>query len=500
MRIAQLLPVVGMNSPTAAGRAAQLVLEGGNLAPDETAGIREALSAAVAAIPAGRPLSMIEITSAGLSVFHVEVDELGIPRATCWPGPPLDAATPGPAEIGTAGPQMLVNSAPDSQAAVTAYDRMRADHPSARAWASSGADVRGLLADVIADLPIRQSRELLVAGIDPSGGKIQLATTQLFPAGARRGDIANLTIRSECTDETGTVFALIAWAGRSPRLLSAYSARLPPGRRPVRAELCWPGEVIFTEPANLVPVRRSLQEVISGIPRTLSAVGSAHVICAIEIAGTPAQVAARLYRADKIIEAILPQAQEPGRLQIGLVAYGTHRFAGRRSDDPVIVAEWMAAPDTARRTLGNLGATEPGDSPAAQVEDMMAEVVDLLGTTPHPQRTALLIFGDRPPHPASPDGIMKPCPNRHDWRELLGRIKNRPDVTTTTIRDDLTAPRAVEWASLNNPQEIPLSLRTATADILAPRLGLIAPTLQHIPLPIADPNETSNGISSHRQA
>ncbi len=379
---------------------------------------------------------------------------------------------------------MIVNSAPDSRGATKALGRLCEEYPDASMWTQPGTDLRGLLADAIADSPIRQSHELLVARIDARDNGIRLDTARLFAEGARRGAVAELAIRSEYVDSHGTIFAVVAWAGRTPRLLSADSARLLPGLHQVRAELLRPGKVLFTEPPNVVTDPRGLSELINSIPRSLNAVSQAHLICAIEVAGSPVHVAARLYRAEKVIEAVHRQMREPGRLEVGLLAYGTHRFDRHRSDDRVTVTQWRSAPDSARKALGWLGAIELGDSPAAQIEDTLAEIVRRLGAQPNTHHTALVLFGDRPPHPADSNGIVKPCPKGHDWRKLLAILKSRPDFTITTIRDELTAPGVSEWTDLDDKPEIPLSLETINADTLATRMNLITPILQQIPIPV----------------
>jgi hypothetical protein len=458
------------------------------LTRDDEAGLRRDLVSAIAALSGDRELTVIEAGPAGPATFQVRLDQAGIPRLTeshkaGWDSGDLTSA---PAEPGEA--LVLVNTAPGMLARL---DVLLAANPDAPIWAIPGADVWALLADVIADSPIQQSYGLVVARL--GDGRVWLSSEPLFPKGAKRGAVAELTVRNECTDEHGTVFAVVSWQESTPRLLSADSARLPPGTHRVRAELRGPGLVRFTDPASLTSDGRSLSELIDSIPYSLNTGHEAHLICAIEVGGEAAQVAARLYCAEKIIKTIAREWPEPAQLKVGVVAYGGHRLERRQTGDPVMVASWRAAPTEAIRALGRLGAADLGYPDAAQVEDMLAAVARRLAPAEvaEQRRTILVVLGDRPPHPPVATGAIPPCPNRLNWEELLHRLVQRPDFTMAAVRDQPSAPGAAAWARLGSSALESLDRLDATA--LAVRLGLVVPSLRHMPLPVMDADPVPAG-------
>jgi hypothetical protein len=143
----------------------------------------------------------------------------------------------------------------------------------------------------------------------------------------------------------------------------------------------------------------------------------------------------------------------------------------------------MASPEDTLRSLGWLGAAEPGLQAAAQIEDMLAEVSERLRAGPESPLTALLILGARPPHPGTAGGQTPACPRRHDWRRLLAELERRPNVAIAAIRDQPDAPGKAEWDRLGSAAF--LALDRADAELLGGQLGLLTPDLGRMPIPIA---------------
>ncbi|MFG1962397.1 hypothetical protein [Nonomuraea sp. NPDC049028] len=442
--------------------------------------MRQALSTAIAGLAAGKSFTVLELAATRVTAFQVEIDAAGVPRASSHPGTGL--STP---EL--AGDLFIVNSAPDAPDAAVALKRLRAAHPEAPVWTKAGADVGELVEAAIADAPIQRSHALLVARANPRTGHIKLALKTLFPEGARRGEVTELAVRTEATDAHGVVFAVVAWDGSTPALLSAESALLRPGEHHVTARLRQPGEVEFLTPAGLSRDPRSVADLLAAIPSSFERVERAHLICAIEVAGAAARVATRLDCAEKVIKAAHRQFPQPDRLRIGLLAYGGHRIGRRgrgRRGDRVIVTDWLAAPEDALKSLGWLGTTELGYPRAAQVEDMLAAVVRRLEAASRPPQTTLLVIGDRPPHPPAPDGEAVPCPHRHDWQRLLGTLELQPDVTLAAIRDQPGSPGGAAWARLGAAALKPLD--TVDADAFGAQIGLVVPAKRRMPIPLID--------------
>ena len=352
---------------------------------------------------------------------------------------------------------------------------------------ASGCSLAPLLADAIKNSPIRQEYELLVARADVRANRIKLDSHPLFTIGARRGDATEVTVRCEWTGDHGVILAVIARERDTPRLLWAGSVPLQPGRYRVRVELLGPGIVRFIEPAGVASDNRNLKELMDELPRTLNSVKKARIICAVELSGPPKRVAARLYRAEKIIKKLDQQLPEPGQLQVGIVGYGAHRSARKDQDDRVIVSKWMAPPSEALISLGWLGAANFDYPYAAQIEDMLAEVVRRLDSIRESRLTALFVLGDRPPYPSNDNAGFLGCPNAHDWQKSLSILKQRSGIAIIAIRDDLAAAGTVAWASLGSTAL--LSLDRVDEYELGRRIGLIAPSLQNIPFPMVDSDE-----------
>lgn len=443
----------------------------------DQAALRQALSAAIAGLSAGESLTVLELTAAGLTAFEVSRDELDVPLMTA--NPPLAWGSAGADASAPDGPLVLVNSAPRSSRAAAALDRLGTARPDAPVVRGNGLSAQPLLEEAVADSPIRQHYDLLVARPDPGDGRIRLASERLFAEGTVRGATTSLSVRTDGEPDK-TVLAVVAWRGRTPFLLSADAVSLPPGRHQVRAELRGPGRVRFTEPAHAENDPRSLAEIMAAVPSSLNSFSRAHLICAIEIAGPAPEVAKRLYLAEDAIQAIRGQLAQPRELLVGLIGYGAHRFDPGR-DDHVIVLGWKSTPEEALGNLGRLGAAELGYPHAAQVEDMLGEVVRRLGRRPPAQPTALLVVGDRPPHPADADGAIRLCPRKHNWTRLRDQLR-RSKVSITVIRDKESAPGLMTWADLSSGPV--LSRRTIDTETLGHRAGLARPTTRHIPLPM----------------
>jgi hypothetical protein len=453
--------------------------------PDDEA-VLDALAMAIDRLSADQPLTVLEFGADGPVRYRVSLDRAGIPHVRRSPveqhSQHRESSLPE-----TVGRLVLVSSVPDPESASRAFAHWRAERPDASAWVVPGANVRQLLAEAIADSPIQQSYGLMVVHAGSGEGRLRLASKPLFVKGERRGAVAGLTVRNECADGQGTVFAVVAWEGNSPSLLSADSVPLPPGLYHVRAELRRPGEVRFIEPANVSSDPRSLSELLATIPPSLNPVQDAHLVCAIEVAGPAAQAAARVYAAEKIIKTIYGALPESSRLRVGLLVYGGHRFSSRRADNRVIVAEWLASPPDALESLGRLGACDLGNPYAAQVEDMLAAVTHQLGPKPQPHRTVLLVLGERPPHPPAIGGAVPPCPRRLNWNNLLAGLEQRPDITIAAIRDQSSGPGTTAWTRIGSAAL--QSLDSLDVGALAVHVGLVAPSLRHMPIPVvADPD------------
>jgi hypothetical protein len=342
------------------------------------------------------------------------------------------------------------------------------------------------LRDVIANSPIRQRYELVLGRADPGRNRILLSSAELFPPGAKRGTTADLTVLNACTDECGTILAVVARGNgdsRTPRLLSADSIRLEPGPQRILAELVYPGQVRFIEPADAIPDHRSLPELMAAIPSTLNTAGRAHLVCAVDVTGLASRVAERLYQVEKFMLEIRRHLPAAGRLSVGLVAFGAHRAKNRGIDDRVVVTDWTSDPNDAARSLGKLGAAPPDEDRAAQVEDALAEIERRLHAGHEYRLTSVVIFGDGQPYPARATETMRACPRGYDWESTLAALK-RQGCRIAVVRDNPSGPGAAAWRRLGSGTVF--SADGFEAEAVSRDVGLLVPTLEHMPFPLAD--------------
>jgi hypothetical protein len=81
----------------------------------------------------------------------------------------------------------------------------------------------------------------------------------------------------------------------------------------------------------------------------------------------------------------------------------------------------------------------------------------------------------------------------HDWEHLLGTLERRSDITIAAIRDDVSAPGIEAWARLGDTVLVPMD--SFDEYQLGSQLRLIVPSLDHIPLPLAEPAHV--GLNAH---
>ncbi|MCG5220387.1 hypothetical protein [Streptosporangium sp. KLBMP 9127] len=465
--------------------------------------LTKALAEAIAQLSGPRRLTVVEVTVSGITTFGLRRDETGTPR--CRFGPPVpwtdlagDPATDPPEEateeqvllaavgVPPGSEVFLVCGSPDDPPTAQVMEWLRAARPEATAFTRPGARVETLLREILLHEPLCRSYDLVVLKRHPETGRLELSSHPLFLVGARRGDTLRVQVRCDHGDEYGTAFAVVAWQGPRPRLLSVQTARLTPGRYDFTAELERPGRVRFVGLPGLVRDDRDWAELIAAVPAVLGGeVEPAHLICAVEVSGAAKQVDERLIRVRQMIT-VMSGGTTP-ELVVSLVAYGAHSYDRRATQEPVEVAGWLMSPEQALHSLTDWerrGATTPGYPYAAQVEDMLAEVADRLGKT-EPRRTVLLTVGDRPPHPPRVHrSEILPCPDRHDWELLLAWIERRAGMTLGAICDRPPEQADPIWQRLGGGA--PIQLEVADVRRLGDDLGLSPPKAQRIPFPLIE--------------
>ena len=468
---------------------------------DELLPLRTALTGAVAELNDDRRLMVVDLAREGVVVWDLHRDLTGTPRGAARPTMRwvdlsagmdheeqalLEAICPG---SGTA--MVVVCTHPQDVRNAKALEWLGRRYPWAEAFTVEVA-LDLLLRGVVAHEPLTRFYELVVLHRSASG-RLELAGHPLFPIGARRGDQEHFTVRCAASDESGTVFAMVAYDQDSRfQLVSAQSVKLPPGRYDVTAELRRPGLVHFHGlPGPLSPEARHWSELVSLVPDRLDAPpGAVHLICAVEVSGPDDRVARRLWAAQQMV---LTAAAEPGEgLQVSVISYGPHALHRGAVEVSVTVAGWRETHDRALERLRRLeerGGAELGYPLAAQLECVLREVAERVGREAPVSRTTLLTVGARPAFPRRVNHRrIIPCPAKIDWEAELRRLREHPGIRFGAIldREPAEPDHSAEtiWEQLGDGR--PADLDGLDTDLLGEALDLIPAAGQRVPFPLIE--------------
>lgn len=470
---------------------------------DELTPLRVALTGAVAELNDDRRLMVVDLTRDGVVVWELHRDLTGTPRGVARPTMRwsdlssgtdheeralLEAVRPGDDTA-----MLAVCTHPQDVRNTKALEWLGRRYPWAETFTVEAA-LDQVLRGVVAHESLTRFYELVVLRRSASG-RLELAGQPLFPIGARRGDREPFTVRCAPSDESGTVFAVVAYSQEARfQLVSAQSVKVPPGRYDLTAELRRPGLVrIHGLPGDVSPEPRRWHELVSLIPDRLDVpAGALHLICAVEISGTDDRVARRLWAAQQVV---LAAAAEPGEgLRVSVISYGPHALGWRATDVPVTVLGWR---ENATRALDRLrrleerGGADLGYPLAAQVECVLREVAELLEKERPAARTTLLTVGARPAFPRRVNHLrIIPCPDKRDWETELGRLRLHPGIAFGAILDREPAEPGEEpavaaiWQQLGDGR--PVDLADLDADRFSEELGLVPAAGQRVPFPLIE--------------
>jgi hypothetical protein len=428
-------------------------------------------------------LTLIDLTGVAIAAYQVRLDSLGVPQLRVADASDLqDSSVPNEMPF-------FVCTAPDA-AVPDSIKLLLHDWPHALIQVDPGTDVPRVLREAVDKSAIRQPYHLVTGWTAPLRGRVLLSSIELFPVGEARGATREVRVRSVCTDTTGTVLAVVAIDDGMPRLISAHSVQLGPGPLTIQAILAAPGKVVFIKPEGATADPRTWSTLIDAVPPSLNSAGPAHLVCAVDITGLASAVAARLWRVEALIKELHSRHPVPHHLKVSVVAYGAHRSQGE-ADDRVVVTDWMSDPETAALSLGRLGAARTSEDRAAQVEDALTEIHRRLRVTSGSLQTVLVVAGDAQPYPASNTDAIPECPNGHDWEGILSALESI-GCKRAAIRDRLTGHGAGAWLRLG-------AGKVHAGDELNPvafgqDVGLIVPTLNHMPFPMEETAEGSTGL------
>jgi hypothetical protein len=473
------------------------------------------LSRYIMRLPPGRTLAIAEFSASGLMVWKIRLDGAGTPHVRYWPHTWHSVST----QDRLSKHELLDHIRPDDDSHIVLartdpegsadWDLGDADRAFATAMSAyplarvlrSVSSVDNLLKGATARMPLPTSvwYELVLLRRSRSG-RLELTAQQLFLPEARSGDSRTFTIRCEASDEDGTVFAVAARdAAFSFELVSMSSARIPPGSYDVTAALLRRGRVRFDGlPVKLNEDSRSWLDIIASVPDRLDVIGPAHLIVAIEVCGTTAEVQARVDRARQLIG--LVHADADGPVTFSLLTYASHSHDRRTADEPVATLAWAESETgSLDRRLGRLRTRDPAVSRyplGAQIECMLAEVMRRLHgpEAAAAGRPVLVTIGEKPAFPSRVDPVtgVIPCPQRNDWRRTFLRLAEEHAgmafglIRDDEVEDDLPGNPADDiWRNLGtDASATPVAF---DARRFAVDLGLLSATMQYLPLPLAVP-------------
>ena len=470
--------------------------------------VLDALAGEIGRLTVGKPLTIAEFAPDKVTVWRVRPDNCGTPRVWYWPRTwdslRGDSALDERALISFALPAddslvLLARtgaSTPPSHDADRGYALAREALPTAEAFRSP-VSVDDLLSEAIARVPLPQSQwyELVLLRRSRSG-RLEFTAQQLFLPEARRGDTRAFTVNCEPSDENGTVFAVAARdAAFEFQLVLMASAKIPPGRYNVTATLLHRGAVSFDGlPVKLTEDTRNWLDVLASVPERLEVFRPAHLIVAIEVCGSQAEVEARIDRASQFVGAVARDAE--GTVRFSLLTYAEHGHDRRVDDEPVTTLAWARDdPDAVERLLTWLRHREPSTSrygPAAQIECLLASVAEQLRDPEAAEwgRPVLVTIGARTafPHRIDPVSEILPCPQHYDWRAILRLLsEEHAGMAFGAIRDadGPENPSNEVWLHLGTDARSEL---TSAFDVrpFAVDLGLLSPATQYLPFPLAD--------------
>jgi hypothetical protein len=470
------------------------------------------LTGEIGRLTAGEALTIAEFAPDKVTVWKIRADSCGTPRIWYWPrhwdslrnGGVIDerelisfTRPEDDSRMLLARTEFAAASPPADHDPARGYDIARAAYPRAGTFRST-ASVDDLLDEAIARVPLPQWYELVLLRRRPSG-RLEFTAQQLFLPGARRGDIRTFAVRCEPSDENGTVFAVAARdAAFEFRLVSMASAKIPPGSYNVTAALLRPGAVRFDGlPVKLREDTRNWLDVLATVPERLDVFSPAHLIVAVEVCGSAAEVEGRVDRASQLIGDIASGADGPVRFS--LLTYAAHSFDRRTDEEPVMVLTWADDDhDLLDRLLLWLRVRGPAKvryTRAAQIECLLAEVaLRLKGPEGAAAgRPVLVTIGARTafPHRIDPVSEIIPCPLHYDWRVILRQLsEDHAGMAFGAIRDCDSGegpldPEDEVWRLLGSDARAELA---AAFDVrrFAVGLGLLSPALQYIPFPLTD--------------
>jgi hypothetical protein len=361
-----------------------------------------------------------------------------------------------------------------------------------------------MLDALVREAPLTRSYGMVMAVIDGATGLVRREVHPLFAPGDRPGQEAVVSARRLPGAGGEVTLAVLAKAGRLPRPapppghpagepLLACTVPLPavPLYR-IRILLEGPGRVRIIEPPGAVPLTRPWAEILNAVPpRVQAAPEPVDLVCAIELAGLPAEVDRRVRLVRDLLTALGSDFPTPELMRVSVLGCTDHILGQGREARRVIFGAPLASVGEARASLAELAqrAAQVHYVPAAPLEDMLQEAaVQLAGSRRLRRAPRLLLVAKRPPHPYPQDGNpLLPCPRKLKWRAEMHRLTVTCGARCVVTVDSLPSGRraAAIWQDLGPTAQ--RELTSTDARQIGEDLGILVPHSQRMPIPLANP-------------
>lgn len=455
----------------------------------------------ISGLHTGRGALTIVAFDATSAVFsRIERDRHGTPAyhpagTIRWDNDPLGETipVPGARAITAANPNLPIvlihkpGAHPSFDDLVSAA-RLRSDaSTSVREYHFDG-DVLRAIREAIARSPIAAAYEL-VALHQTESGELRPDNVPLFPSGAAEGALVQVVITCPPSDDHGTVLALLSFPDRVPAPpgtavitrdleprddpMLVTSAKVPPGRYILTAELLSPGAVRLTGlPAEPRPDPRPWREIMATVPERVQPLQPAHLIFAIEADAPGPVMDGRFSAAEAVINAVENTGTQ---VSVSIVLYGWQSAPGFASASSPMWLAWRVGITQALAALGGspiLLAASPGQH--SDIDKALQLIADRLDSDPSEGQVALVTIGLR-------------SPTRY-WRRQFDRlVAQEPDLVLGAIMDKketADAPVFVphEWGTLGRNASALIS--NSNLRQFAVGLGLTAPSPTPVPFPL----------------
>jgi len=161
------------------------------------------------------------------------------------------------------------------------------------------------------------------------------------------------------------------------------------------------------------------------------------------------------------------------------------------------VLTWAQGGGAALAALNNLknrvrarDAVEEGYMRAAQLECVLATVAEELARQDgQGARPVVVTIASRAafPHQLDPVSEIVPCPERNDWRRILGELLEHPGIAFGLISDH--DPDEEIWTHLSSGAFASMTDVVFNVQLFAERLGLLS-RAEDVPFPLIEPERS----------